>query len=633
MSLIPKPAPFDFETNKIEPRPHYPPRPVGLALERGYLAWDHPTENNATLAEGRRAALEDLERSGGEAVFHNSAFDVSIFEEHLGVRFPDPEKVHDTLFLAFLSDPRATSLSLKPLAEARLGRKPKERDALRAWVLRHCYDKGKDSKRDPWGAHIAAAPGSLVGRYAGGDVAMTRQLFAKLYPEIERRGMLEAYRREQRCRPIFERMSVRGIRVDVERLRRDLRAWERAQAIRAEWVRKRLRVARGANVIDGRGRLVESFIDSGSQLADALEAAGKVSHWVYTPPSKSFPNGQRSTSRDNLIEVCTDAKLIEELRRYGVLQTYITTFARPWLSSAEANGGRVFPSFHQVRSTEEYTAGFGGTRTGRPSSSSPNLLNVPRNQDDPQLPNMRHYLVPDDGCVFLVRDYSQQELRILAHYEEGALLERYRRDPTVDAHELVRGLIREVTGLDIARRPVKDVNFGKLYGLGVPGLAKKLGCSIGEARDLVKAHEKALPDVKGLIKGITDLTKAGKPIVTWGGREYFVEEPKVVVNKHTRRPELRDFHYKMLNYLIQGSAADCTKEAMVRLASALHRSSELVLQVYDELVVQCEVGRIDHEMKVLREAMESIEFDVPMLSDGKLGRKSWGQTVKYNDRR
>lgn len=622
---------LDFETHAIQKRPVYPPAPVGLAFyindsKKQYMAFGHPAGNNCSTSDAKKFLLE-VAASKRPVVFHNSAFDVAVAEEWWGVKFKDPFIVHDTLFLAFLSDPRAQTLSLKPLADKLLKMPAEEQADLRDWILNNLYTNGKDSKADPWGAHIAEAPAKLVGKYAIGDVVRTKKLFDKLYREIIDRDMVEAYRREQACRPIFENMSKAGIKVNTRALSRDMKSWQ-AEATRiAERVRRKLKLPKSANEIEN-GVLQHSFIDSTTQLADALDSQKKVLHWRKTP------KGNRSTNRESMMETCVDKKLVDDLYFYGAYQLYVNTFATPWLETARNHGGRVYPSFHQVRSTDEYGSGFGGTRTGRPSSSDPNMLNVPSekgHQIKGVLPVMRDYLVPDDGCVFLVRDYNQQELRILAHFEAGFIMQQYLENPRVDIHQKVRDMMEEVTGINWPREPVKNINFGKLYGLGATGLARKLQSDLATAKALINAHEAALPDVKGLMKGIEKHCKKGGAIRTWGGREYFVEPSKMIIDKYTGQKRKQEFYYKQLNYLIQGSAADCTKEAMIRLDATLHKTSRIAIQVYDELVVVAEKGRIKEEMEKVKVAMESIEFDVIMLSDGKIGHKNWGQTVKYKD--
>src|SRR5205823_5818703 len=126
-------------------------------------------------------------------------------------------------------------------------------------------------------------------------------------------------------------------------------------------------------------------------------------------------------------------------------------------------------------------------------------------------------------------DYDGQELRILGHFEDGPLQAAYKENPHMDVHNYVGGVITQVTGLELARTNVKITNFRRIYGGGAPALMLALNISKAEADEILRHHAAALPGVfdkvNGLSKRINDLAKAGEPIVTWGGREYYVEDP------------------------------------------------------------------------------------------------------------
>lgn len=169
---------LDFESDAIDTRPNYPPEPCGLAvyipskITSFYFAWGHPTENNCLKEDATKALKEMLKDSEGEFVFHNAPFDCAIIEEKLGLEVPW-DRVHDTMLLAFLTDPFG-ELSLKPLCENLLGMPPDEQDAVRNWLVSHGVCRANDKG---WGAYISRAPGNLVGTYAIGDVIRTWKLF------------------------------------------------------------------------------------------------------------------------------------------------------------------------------------------------------------------------------------------------------------------------------------------------------------------------------------------------------------------------------------------------------------------------------------------------------------------------
>ena len=258
---------IDFESEAIEPRPKYPPKPVGFAIhEEGvvtrYYAWGHPTENNTTYEAARVILKAVLEQPDMHFVCHNTGFDAAIMLE-MGLEVPW-DRMHDTMVLAFLVDPFG-ELSLKPLCEQLLGIKPDERDAVKDWLVRHgaCRDtKG-------WGAYISKAPGNLVGTYAEGDVTRTIALFNHLYPIVAASTMLEAYRREMALMPHLMEMERRGINLDVKGLESDCDFY----FDKLEWLDQEI-----CKIV---GREVD--VDSNAQLVDAIEAAGLSKGFQTTP--------------------------------------------------------------------------------------------------------------------------------------------------------------------------------------------------------------------------------------------------------------------------------------------------------------------------------------------------------------
>jgi DNA polymerase I-like protein with 3'-5' exonuclease and polymerase domains len=272
--------------------------------------------------------------------------------------------------------------------------------------------------------------------------------------------------------------------------------------------------------------------------------------------------------------------------------------------------------------------GDGGTRTGRPSTSKPNFLNMPKEVADnastgfimpthiaglPLLPRVRSYVLPDKkGHVIGRRDFNQQELRVLAHFEDGALLQAYLANPRLDVHEFLMHKIIETLGINVDRRITKNLNFGYIYGQGMGSLADIMNRTVEEVKKFRDAQMLVLPGLKELNSGIKRNARNGDPIHTWGGRVYYVEEPKVI------QGQLRTYDYKLLNYLVQGSSADITKESIIRYDAA-RKEGRFMLSVYDENDISVPKGALKQEMLILRDCMMSIEIDVPLLSDGEWG--------------
>lgn len=245
----------------------------------------------------------------------------------------------------------------------------------------------------------------------------------------------------------------------------------------------------------------------------------------------------------------------------------------------------------------------------------------------PGIPKVRGYIVPwAKDWVLIDRDYSQQELRILAHYEEGSLFQQYQNDPWTDVHDYVHKAVIARFGIDYGRPHIKAVNFGTLYGMGVPGLMVNTGLSREEAatlRDSVMAILNGVPEIND------DMRRrmiCNEPFRTWGGREYYCRPP--VKDKKTGR--LKTLDYQMINVLIQGSAGDMTKEAWVNLADNSPPTLKTYLSVHDEFLCSCPKSEIKNHMQILRESMESVKLDVPLLSEGKISYTNWAECRAYD---
>lgn len=615
---IPRPIVLDFETEAIQPRPHYPPKPVGFSIggpgrKTKYYAFGHPTGNNCTWEEAK-AVFAEAWNGPAPLLFHNAKFDTDVAETFFNLPPIDWRRVHDTMFLLFLHDPHASSFALKTAAANLLGLPPSERDELNDWLVSQgIIRKGaKDA-----GAHICKAPGALVGKYADGDVLRTELLFKHLYPLVLGAGMLPAYDRERELMPILLANEREGIRVDSETLRADCATYNKALSTVEADLRKRLKAP-------------DMNLDSGEDLANALAAAGVVTSFDLTK------TGQRSVAKTTLTpDKFNDQNIASLLGYRNRLTTSLRTFMEPWLEVSGFTGGRIHTNWNQVRQIGGGATGMAGARTGR-ISSNPNFQNLPKNWEDkndgyahpkgrkyPALPLPRKYILPDDASQLIGHhDYSQQELRILAHFEDGVLYQAYNETPRLDIHAFVGQRIAEVTGRELEKRAVKVLNFGLVYGMGLGKLAEALGISEADARAIKQAHRAAIPGLMDLERATKRRGSEGGFVATWGGRRYYSEAPKMVDGS------LRTFEYKLLNYLIQGSAADCTKQALINYNS-VKKEGRMLLTVHDEINISVPKGAVKEEMRLLKDAMESVKFDVLMLTEAKLGA-NWASLEKYN---
>lgn len=389
--------------------------------------------------------------------------------------------------------------------------------------------------------------------------------------------MLTAYQNEMKLMPYILAMEQRGVCLDAVKL-----------AVDTDYYFDKLDEL-DTQICDAVGKQVD--VDSNAALADAIEAAGLSKGFAQTP------TGKRSTAKDSLIGAIGDPMLLGRLLVRGSIATCLRTFMQPWLIQANDHG-KLFIRWNQIRNYTDT-----GARTGR-LSSSPNLQNIPvtwealRGQLEAigyelefELPNVRQYIVPRDGYVFVGRDYSAQEMKLLAHFTDGALLEALRADPTKDVHMIAA----DIAG--ITRKVAKTLGFAVLYGAGVGRIAETLGITVTEATIIKRKYLAALPEIKVFQDKLSKAGRTSNFVTTLGGRQYYVQAPAVV------NGVMRSFEYKLTNYMIQGSAADQSKEAMYRFASNAKDGGEIVLTVHDQLVIQCPKNTLEANKQLLAHAM------------------------------
>jgi DNA polymerase I-like protein with 3'-5' exonuclease and polymerase domains len=630
--MTPKVIVCDFETHAIAPRPSYPPKPVSLGLkwpdQKDYklMAWGHAGGGNNCTEREARGELKKAYDSRYPVLFQNAMFDTDVAETVWDLALPEWDQYHDTMFLIFLDNPHAPTLSLKPTAERLLGIKPEEQDKMNEWILANVPAAAQ--KPSTAGAYICECPYSIVKPYHKGDLTRTLRLFNYLYPRIEQAGMLEAYRRELKLMPILLRNARRGMPVDLDALTRDLPAMRKGLEVIDGWLRK---------------KLGDINFNSDQQLGRALYDRGVVQDFKRTP------KGRLSVSKKSLtIDKFKNKDIYQALTYRSQMSTSIDVFMAPWIELAGATReGVLHPNWAQVR-LPKGDHDTGGARSGRIICTKPNLLNVPKKWKRavtagyrhptfvqvPELPFMRTYALPRKGKRWGRRDWNQQEVRLFAHFEEGPVAAGFHREPRFDMHENVRveeeaALIAAGIRTEFDRDSAKGTVFAGFYGQGLNGLMELLKLTDDQRHVAIAvqaALRRAAPSIKQLSDALKNLAYQGLPIKTWGSRLYYCEDP-AYSKKYGRD---MTFEYKLISYLIQGSGADVVKEALVRWDAHPGRGEELLVTVYDE--IDTDLPKSDkgarHEMTVLRDVMEGIEADVPMLSDGEVG-SSWGRLEKY----
>jgi len=615
---------LDFETKKIiEHEP--PPLPVGVALKEDdqpsyYMAWGHPEGNNCTK-EQADARMKDLLAKHAEVLCHNVKFDGGVAKHHSNIWFWNNRsvlQVHDTMFQLFLLDIHE-NISLKPAAERRLGMPPDEQEDVRDWLFANYKPPGGKlslSKKSEfyWAGYISEAPASLVGPYARGDVDRTYKLFQQMRLEVELKSMDQAYQLEQRMLPHLLKAQLRGMPWDKERGAQLLEQAEKAE-----------RKVTGL-IWD----LTDSFIDPGSEdFTKLLIRGGHV-----TGLQRSKKTGKLSKSKASMAGAqFVNPQLREAIKYFNSITHAISHSYRPWVLHGQS--GWLHTDFNQVRSMDD------GARTGRLSCAW--FLNVATkykfNYDLlPGLPKLRtpkDLLLPIPGKyddpLWICRDWKQQEFRILAHFEDGDLMQSYIDDPLMDYHDNVVKLVLKLLSMELPRDDAKIVNLAILYGMGLEKLAAKLGISEAEAKVLRNAIRRVSPGVQTLISHIADMIEDRGFVKTYMGARIYKEPPKMVYDERSPEGRLWDFGYKVPNHLIQRSAAEQMKEAVcIWHEDGYADKWPWILSVHDENNITAPAEELDEAQGTLGEVMKRGKFDVPMLSDLAVGR-TWGTLEDVKD--
>lgn len=420
----------------------------------------------------------------------------------------------------------------------------KDTDYLYDWI-RQTFPQTKEGKLRQ---HIWQSPPSLVGYYAEQDAVLPLLVIQKQWEILYNNQLLDVYMVECGLIPLLVQMRRAGISVDINAtcaLTSDLRG-EIADDERKLWAD----VGRTFNV------------DS------ALEIGAACDHLGLSYPRT--PTGSPSFVKDWLKEA--DHPMFQKIVEIREKKKCCGTFLEGFFINGAVDG-KVHPSFHPLRSDD------GGTRTGRFSSSQPNFQQIPSRTNLGKA--VRSLVVPDYGHeTMFCGDYSQIEYRTLAHFAKGVgadeVRRRYVNDPTTDYHDLTIALVKEITGKEIKRSFIKNINFGLLYGMSPKKLAVTLGLTIQEAMVLFDAYHAAAPYVKATMSSIAEEAGELGYVRTLLGRKSYFDMWGQIGNNNTYPMSYNDAlahygHYiervglyKATNYKIQGSAADVMKVAMLR---------------------------------------------------------------------
>ena len=561
---------------------------VAVAVEGwcGYFPIAHDTPPNMDKGIVSKWLKKQCSYEEKNYIFHNAFYDVGWLNT-LGVDIKG--KIIDTLIAAPIVDENRFRFDLNTLSKDYLQESKSEAqlyEAAKMW--------GLDPKGELW-----KLPASHVGEYAEQDASVTLRLWQHLRTEILRQNLTNIFELETDLFPVLFDMKQKGVRVDLDK----------ADKIKNDLLNKENNILRSIKKLSG----VDVEVWAAASVAKAFDSLSLPYDSTATGKPK-FDKNFLATHDSPLAKMVVECREINKART-----TFIDTILK------HSHRGRIHAEIHQMRSDQ------GGTVTGRFSYSNPNLQQIPARHAILG-PLIRSIFVPEKDCEWGIFDYSQQEPRLVVHYASlknylGAnkFVDSYLNDDTTDFHKMVSEIA------DIPRKLAKTINLGLFYGMGKGKLMSQLGVNLEDATEMLTNYNERVPFVKQLMNDT--MSKAGKkgflstiegrrcrfeewePINEWGKKSLPLKEAQQEYGEHMIK---RAWTYKALNRLIQGSAADQTKKAMLELYKEGYLAH---IQVHDEL--DFSVAN-DKDKSRIKEIMEqAVKLQVPSKVDVECGL-NWG---------
>jgi len=557
--------------------------------------------------------FRDICESPATKIFHNAMYDVCWIRK-LGIKING--LILDTMIASSLIDENRFSYTLNTLSWHHLSKGKNEKKLIEA-----AKERGLDPKADMW-----RLPAMEVGAYAEKDAELTLELWQKCKKIIIEDHLQEIFDLETDLFPCLVDMRFLGVRVDVEkahRVKQDLQLQEEMLLLQ---IKK------------------ESNIDIQLMAARSIATLFDKLKLSYSRTAKS---DEPSFTKNFLVN--HPHPLVQKIAQARKINKVRTTFIDSILKYEHCE--RIHSEINQIRSDD------GGTVTGRFSYVNPNLQQIPA-RDPATGPLIRSLFIPEEGMKWGCFDYSQQEPRLVAHYalkfrlaSVNPIADSYENDPSTDFHKIVAEMA------EIPRSQAKTINLGLFYGMGKAKLQAELGVTKEKSEELFNKYHNKAPFVKQLMNKVMSAAQDKGQIKTllgrrcrfpkyepvlrgsdWGtfvpaedhermlelqamGPELLNDEGEKTGKKNYwhNNPSRRAFTYKALNRLIQGSAADMTKKAMIEL----HREGITPhIQVHDELDISV---MNDLEAAKIKDVMENaVDLEVPNKVDYESG-PNWGE--------
>ncbi|HOT90012.1 MAG TPA: DNA polymerase I [Anaerolineae bacterium] len=509
-------------------------------------------------------------------VGHNLKYDIELLKRH-GLDVAGP--LFDTMVAEWVLNPDSGNLGLKNQAWARLGLQMTEISAL--------IGTGREQKT------MDQVSLAQVVSYAGADADVALRLAGVLRPELAARQQAQLFEDlEMPLLPVLVDMEMTGVKLDVDWL----------TTLSAELTTRLLDLEQQIYHHAG----VEFNINSTQQLSDVLfKRLGLPTRGIGKTKS-----GHYSTRAGVLEDLQGTHPIVDAILTHRELSKLKSTYVEALPSLVNPRTGRVHTSYNQT-----------GTVTGRLSSSNPNLQNIPiRSQEGRRV---RRAFVAEKGCLLIGADYSQVELRVMAHVsrDEG-LIAAFERGEDIHATTAaaVYGIPLDAVTYE-QRRIAKAVNFGLIYGQSAYGLSRQVGITVEEAEAFIKRYFERFPRVRDYMERVQrEVVAQGYVETLLHRRRYF---PELAPNNQLSAQARQAAQRMAINTPIQGSAADIIKLAMLRTHRMLRERrlrARMILQVHDELVLEAPEDEREAVIALLREAMgEAFEMVVPLKVDVEVG--------------
>ena len=595
---------------------------VGIAVAvdgwKGYFPIAHEIGPNMD----RKKVLDwftDVCSSPATKIFHNAMYDVC-WISNLGIKING--LIVDTMIAASLIDENRFSYTLNTMSWAYLNKGKNE-----ARLIEAAKERGLDAKAEMW-----RLPAMEVGSYAEADASLTLELWQKFKKIIIEDDLQNVFNLETDLFPCLVDMRFLGVRVDVEKANQ----LKTALAIKEQNLIQQIKIETGVEVQLMAARSIAPLFDKLNLPYSRTEKSDEP----------SFTKNFLVTHKHPVVRMIAEARKINKVRT-----TFIDSIIK------HEHKGRIHADINQIRSDQ------GGTVTGRFSYSNPNLQQIPARDPDTG-PLIRSLFIPEEGCTWGTFDYSQQEPRLVAHYalkfelpSVNDIADSYENDPSTDFHKIVAEMA------DIPRSQAKTINLGLFYGMGKAKLMNELDLTKDKADELFKKYHDRAPFVKQLmnkvmnaalnkgqiktllerrcrfpkyepiLKGsdwgkyipaedeerMKELQEMGPILKDFEGNVIKEKDGKPKKNYWHNNPTRRAFTYKALNKLIQGSAADMTKKAMVDLYKEGHLAH---IQIHDELDFSIESKEQADKIKKIME--QAVDLEVPNKVDYESG-PNWGE--------